>query len=171
MPMKVFHHDSFPGLVAHMFAMAATDHVVLCDCTMCVCVSRGFNLQQGRSSRSPPDSNEKTPSSTPPSTGVDENAEPSLAAGQRQRSRSRTTPTDQPTLPGGGITSAAGSGGGSGGQLKSPGAAWRRQQSPGINLLSLLQSPNPPGKTDLFTSPGLKVVPFRFPKKRCACCK
>ena len=68
----------------------------------------------------------------------------------RSRTRSRTTPRQ--ALPAG----VEEPNGAEGGALVSPGS-WRRQPSPGVNLLALLQSPHPPARTDLFMSPGLKV--------------
>ncbi|KAK9908792.1 hypothetical protein WJX75_003000 [Coccomyxa subellipsoidea] len=90
-------------------------------------------------------SEQVTPDTTPPLDGAaadDENTRP--AAQQRSCTLARTTP-------GGGQPGPAG-----GDRFRSPGAVWRRQQSPGVNLLALLQSPQQPAKSDLFLSPGLK---------------
>lgn len=119
----------------------------------CVETRRAFDPFQRpvSGSKSPEEtgSEQVTPDTTPPLDGAaadDENTRP--AAQQRSRTLARTTP-------GGGQPGPAG-----GDRFRSPGAVWRRQQSPGVNLLALLQSPQQPAKSDLFLSPGLKVWPY-----------
>ena len=118
---------------------------------------RGFDPFQrptgGSKSSENAGSEQVTPDTTPPGDGSEEGRDENLrpaAAAQRSRTLSRTTP-DSGGDPGPGAAAAAGE------RFRSPGAVWRRQQSPGVNLLALLQSPHPPAKSDLFMSPGLKV--------------
>lgn len=123
---------------------------------------RGFDPYQRPASDSKSSENagseQVTPDTTPPLDGTeegrDENSRPAAAAAQRSRSLSRTTPGSGDPEPG--AAAAAGE------RFRSPGAVWRRQQSPGVNLLALLQSPHPPAKSDLFMSPGLKVLHNSF---------